>query len=132
MGYGQGVCSYLFRDMTFPVGSRSPKCVKKSNPQFFKFFWRCWNTESNFQKKTFALGTPPPLNFLFRPVFPRVGHVSEQITTYPLGMGYGRFMGYAMHFPAHQLGGHKMLWDKRGYGFAEVWVKRGSTVYCVA
>ena len=44
------------------------------------------------------------------------------------GMGYGRFMGYAMHFPAHQLGGHKMLWDKRGYGFAEVWVKRGSTV----
>ena len=43
-------------------------------------------------------------------------------------MGYGRFMGYAMHFPAHQLGGHKMLWDKRGYGFAEVWVKRGLTV----
>ena len=43
-------------------------------------------------------------------------------------MGYGRFMGYAMHFPTHQLGGHKMLWDKRGYGFAEVWVKRGSTV----
>ena len=43
-------------------------------------------------------------------------------------MGYGRFMGYAMHFPAHQVGGHKMLWDKRGYGFAEVWVKRGSTV----
>ena len=29
-------------------------------------------------------------------------------------MGYGRFMGYAMHFPANQLGGHKMLWDKRG------------------
>ena len=44
------------------------------------------------------------------------------------GMGYGRFMGYAMHFPANQLGGHKMLWDKRGYGFIEVWVKRGSTV----
>ena len=44
-------------------------------------------------------------------------------------MGYGRFMGYAMHFPAHQLGGHKMLWDKRGYGFAKVWVKRGSTVH---
>ena len=43
-------------------------------------------------------------------------------------MGYGRFMGYAMHFPTHQLGGHKMLWDKRGYGFAEVWVKRGLTV----
>ena len=44
------------------------------------------------------------------------------------GMGYGRFMGYAMHFPANQLGGHKMLWDKRSYGFIEVWVKRGSTV----
>ena len=44
-------------------------------------------------------------------------------------MGYGRFMGYAMHFPAHQLGGHKMLWDKRGYGFIEVWVKRGLTVH---
>ena len=43
-------------------------------------------------------------------------------------MGYGRFMGYAMHFPVNQLGGHKMLWDKRGYGFIEVWVKRGSTV----
>jgi len=24
------------------------------------------------------------------------------------GMGYGRFMGYAMHFPMNQLGGHKM------------------------
>ena len=47
-------------------------------------------------------------------------------------MGYGRFMGYAMHFPAHQLGGHKMLWDKRGYGFTEVWVKRGSTVLTLA
>ena len=47
------------------------------------------------------------------------------------GMGYGRFMGYAMHFPAHQLGGHQMLWDKRGYGFTEVWVKRGSTVYAL-
>jgi hypothetical protein len=44
------------------------------------------------------------------------------------GMGYGRFMGYAMHFPANQLGGPKMLWGLRGYGFSEVWVKRGSTV----
>jgi hypothetical protein len=44
------------------------------------------------------------------------------------GMGYGRFMGYAMHFPTNQLGGPKMLWGLRGYGFSEVWVKRGSTV----
>jgi len=44
-------------------------------------------------------------------------------------MGYGRFMGYAMHFPTNQLGGHKMLWGLRGYGFSEVWVKRGSTVH---
>jgi len=44
-------------------------------------------------------------------------------------MGYGRFMGYAMHFPVNQLGGHKMLWGLRGYGFSEVWVKRGSTVH---
>jgi hypothetical protein len=44
------------------------------------------------------------------------------------GMWYGRFMGYAMHFPANQLGGPKMLWGLRGYGFSEVWVKRGSTV----
>ena len=43
-------------------------------------------------------------------------------------MGYGRFMGYAMHFPENQLGGPKMLWDKRDYRFIEVWVKRGSTV----
>jgi len=43
-------------------------------------------------------------------------------------MGYGRFMGYAMHFPANQLGGCKMLWGLRGYGFSEVWVKRGLTV----
>ncbi|EDQ98679.1 uncharacterized protein LACBIDRAFT_335747 [Laccaria bicolor S238N-H82] len=35
------------------------------------------------------------------------------------GMGYGRFMGYAMHFSANQLVGCKMLWDKRGYGFSE-------------
>jgi len=44
------------------------------------------------------------------------------------GMGYGRFMGYAMHFPVNQLGGCKMLWGLRGYGFSEVWVKGGSTV----
>jgi hypothetical protein len=44
-------------------------------------------------------------------------------------MGYGRFMGYAMHFPANQLGGPKMLWGLRGYGFSEVWVKTGSTVF---
>jgi len=46
-------------------------------------------------------------------------------------MGYGRFMGYVMHFPVNQLGGHKMLWGLRGYGFSEVWVKRGSTVFVV-
>jgi len=40
------------------------------------------------------------------------------------GMGYGRFIGYAMHFPMNQLGGHKL----RGYGFSEVWVKRSLTV----
>jgi len=44
------------------------------------------------------------------------------------GMGYGRFMGYVMHFPMNQLGGCKMLWGLRGYGFSEVWVKRGLTV----
>jgi len=44
------------------------------------------------------------------------------------GMGYGRFMGYAMHFPVNQLGGPKVLWGLRGYGFSEVWVFRGSTV----
>jgi len=38
------------------------------------------------------------------------------------GMGYGGFMGYAMHFPTNQLGGCKMLWGLRGYGFSEVWV----------
>jgi len=45
------------------------------------------------------------------------------------GMGYGRFMGYAMHFPVNQLRGCKMLWGLRGYGFSEVWVKGGSTVH---
>ena len=29
-------------------------------------------------------------------------------------------MGYAMHFPVNQLGGCKMLWGFRGYGFSEV------------
>ena len=43
------------------------------------------------------------------------------------GMEHGRFIGNAMHFPTNQLGGHKMLLDKRGYGFSEVWDKRGST-----
>ena len=42
-------------------------------------------------------------------------------------MGYERFMGYAMHCPVNQIGGHNMLWGKRGYGFSEVWDKRGST-----
>ena len=43
-------------------------------------------------------------------------------------MGYCGPMGYGMHFPAHQVGGRPGLWDKRGYGLPEVWVKRGSTV----
>ena len=47
-------------------------------------------------------------------------------------MGFQEFMGYGMQFPAYQIGGCKMLWDKRGYGLSEVWVKRESTVvdYC--
>ena len=44
-------------------------------------------------------------------------------------MGYGRPMGYGMHFPAHQLGGLILLWDITGYGFSWVWVITGSTVY---
>ena len=43
-------------------------------------------------------------------------------------MGYGRPMGYGMHFPAHQLGGLILLWDITGYGFSRVWVITGSTV----
>ena len=43
-------------------------------------------------------------------------------------MGYGRLMGYGMHFPAHQLGGLILLWDITGYGFSRVWVITGSTV----
>ncbi|KAF8810478.1 hypothetical protein BYT27DRAFT_7006962, partial [Phlegmacium glaucopus] len=37
-------------------------------------------------------------------------------------MGYGRPMGYVMHFPAHQVGGLAELWDITGYGFSQVWV----------
>ena len=44
-------------------------------------------------------------------------------------MGYCGPMGYGVHFPTHQVGGRPGLWDKRGYGLPEVWVKRGSTVY---
>ena len=43
-------------------------------------------------------------------------------------MGFQEVMGYGMQFPAYQIGGSKMLWDKRGYGLSEVWVKRESTV----
>ena len=43
--------------------------------------------------------------------------------------GYGRTMGYGMHFPAHQVGGLVLLWDITGYGFSKVWVITGSTVY---
>ena len=37
-------------------------------------------------------------------------------------------MGYGVQFPAYQIGGSKMLWDKRSYGLSEVWVMRESTV----
>jgi hypothetical protein len=43
-------------------------------------------------------------------------------------MGYGRPMGYGMHFPAHQVGGLVLLWDITGYGFSKVWVITVSTV----
>ena len=46
-------------------------------------------------------------------------------------MGYGRPMGYGMHFPAHQLSGLILLWDITGYGFSRVWVITGSTVATV-
>ncbi|KAF8814357.1 hypothetical protein BYT27DRAFT_7014425, partial [Phlegmacium glaucopus] len=44
-------------------------------------------------------------------------------------MGYCGPMGYGIQFPANQVGGQPELWDIRGYGFREVWVKRGSTVF---
>ena len=35
--------------------------------------------------------------------------------------GFQGVMGYGMQFPAYQMGGSKMLWDKRGgYGLSEV------------
>ena len=43
-------------------------------------------------------------------------------------MGLQEVMGYGMQFPAYQIGGSKMLWDKRGYGLSGVWVKRESSV----
>ena len=42
---------------------------------------------------------------------------------------YGLCYAFPLHFPANQLGGRKMLWGLRGYGFSDVWVKRGSTVH---
>ena len=44
-------------------------------------------------------------------------------------MGYCRPMGYGQQFPANGLGGRLKLWDKRGYGLRQVWVKRGLTVF---
>ena len=44
-------------------------------------------------------------------------------------MVIGPTMGYGMHFPAHQVGGLAELWDITGYGFSQVWVKTGLTVY---
>ena len=41
-------------------------------------------------------------------------------------MGFQGVMG--VQFPAYQIGGSKMLWDKKGYGLSEVWVMRESTV----
>ena len=43
-------------------------------------------------------------------------------------MGYCGPMGYGVDFPANRLRGQKKLWDKRGYGLRQVWVKRGLTV----
>ena len=37
-------------------------------------------------------------------------------------------MGYDTEIPAHQIGGHMVLWAIRGYGLSEVWVKTSSTV----
>ena len=47
-------------------------------------------------------------------------------------MGFQGVMGYGVEFPAYQIGGSKMLWDKRGYGLSEVWVMRESTVHLFA
>ena len=44
-------------------------------------------------------------------------------------MGYCGPMGYGVEFPANRLRGQKKLWDKRGYGLRQVWVKRGLTVH---
>ena len=44
-------------------------------------------------------------------------------------MGYHGLMGYGVQIPAHQLGGPKMAWVFRGYGFSEAWVKRVSTLF---
>ena len=44
------------------------------------------------------------------------------------GMGYCGPQGYGINFPAHQVGGSKILWDIRGYGLSQVWVMRMVTV----
>jgi hypothetical protein len=38
-------------------------------------------------------------------------------------------MAYGTHFPANQVGGQQKLWDVRGYGLSEVWIKTSSTVH---
>jgi hypothetical protein len=43
--------------------------------------------------------------------------------------GYERFMGFGTNLPAYRAGGHKNLWDMRGYGLRDVWVKGGPTVF---
>src|ERR1700761_4705385 len=44
-------------------------------------------------------------------------------------MGYGYLQMYGFCLP-HRHGYMKNLWVLRGYGFSEVWVRRGSTVLC--
>jgi hypothetical protein len=43
-------------------------------------------------------------------------------------IGFHGPMGFTLKIPANQLGIMKNLWGIRGYRFAGVWDKRGSTV----
>lgn len=44
-------------------------------------------------------------------------------------MGFCRVMGYAIDFPAYQLGGSEKVWVPTEYGFIQIWVISESTVY---
>ena len=44
-------------------------------------------------------------------------------------MGYCGPMGFPAQIPVHRVGGMNFLWLLRGYGFIEVWIMRGSTVF---